>query len=386
MNLSIKPLTPELVADYFDFFENRAFTDDSPYRCYCQVYQMSKEQYQTVYEKITAEGLDPGCASREVAEQQIENGVLRGYLAYADGKSIGWCNANDRANYPSEPVYDDTPFHAPAEMREKAVVCFEIAPEYRGKGVATMLLQQVINDAKTEGYIAVVGFPTRRDERYEWDCSGPVRLYDKAGFSEVARNGDRIVMRKDLNSTDETDEERQARIYPIILNEYNPAWPEWFAEEKVNLERLIGENNIAGIHHYGSTSVPGLTAKPIVDIMLELAETVDIEKIIALMPEGEYITLRREGNSLSEHDRIMIIKGYTDTGFADKVFHIHVRNPGDWDELYFRDYLIAHPKTAAEYTELKRSLFKEYEHNRDGYTAAKGAFIKKITEKARELL
>ena len=198
MNLEIKPLTPELAADYFDFFENRAFTDNSPYRCYCQVYQMSKEQNQAVYDRITAEGLDPGCASREVAERQIADSVLRGYLAYVDGKSIGWCNANNRANYPAEPVYNDIPFHAPADKREKAVICFEIAPEYRGKGVATALSQQVINDAKAEGYIAVVGFPILRDELYEWDCPGPIRLYVKAGFVEAARQDDRVVMRKEL--------------------------------------------------------------------------------------------------------------------------------------------------------------------------------------------
>ena len=189
----------------------------------------------------------------------------------------------------------------------------------------------------------------------------------------------------------ETNEERRARIYPIILSEYNTAWPVWFAEEKVNLERLIGAVNIAGIHHCGSTSVPGLVAKPTVDILLEIAETIVIEDLIALMPEGEYICLRREGNTLSEHDLIMIIKGYTDTGFADKVFHIHVRCQHDsqnraviWDELYFRDYLISHPETAAEYVELKRQLSKDYEHDRDGYTAAKGEFIKVVTLKAKE--
>jgi len=147
---------------------------------------------------------------------------------------------------------------------------------------------------------------------------------------------------------------------------------------------LIGKDKITRISHYGSTAVPGLTAKPTVDILFEIAETVDIEELIALMPEGEYICLRREGNSLSEHDRVMFIKGYTDTGFADKVYHIHVRNPGDWDELYFRDYLIAHPEIATEYAELKRRLFKNYEHDRDGYTAAKSEFIKEVTKKARE--
>lgn len=182
----------------------------------------------------------------------------------------------------------------------------------------------------------------------------------------------------------ETDEERQARIYPIILSEYNPAWPEWFAEEKANLEGLIGVENIARISHCGSTSVPGLTAKPTVDILLEIAETIDIEELIALMPNKEYICLRKEGNSLSVHDRVMFLKGYTDTGFADKVYHIHVRYPGNYDELHFRDYLIAHPETAAEYAALKRSLWKNFEHDRDGYTEAKGKFIRTVTEKIKE--
>lgn len=194
MNITIKPLIPELAGDYFDFFENRAFTDDSPYRCYCQVYQMSKEQYQAGLEYAKQ---DPGRASREVAERQIADGVLRGYLAYVDGKSIGWCNANDRANYPVEPCCDVL-FHAPAEAKEKAVVCFEIAPDYREKGVATALLHQVIADAKAEGYFAVVGFPVMRDERYKWDNQGPVRLYKKTGFIKVSEKDGKAVMRKEL--------------------------------------------------------------------------------------------------------------------------------------------------------------------------------------------
>jgi GNAT superfamily N-acetyltransferase len=197
MTVTIKPLTPELSGDYFDFFEKRAFTDASPYRCYCQVYQMSKEQYQAAYEN--AKGKDPGPASREVAERQIAEGVLQGYLAYADGISIGWCNANDRANYPAEPAYD-VPFYSPVARREKAVICFEIAPEYRGKGVASALLNRVIADARAEGYQAVVGFPVVRSERFEWDNAGPLRLYEKAGFVKAAEamHYERLIMRKEL--------------------------------------------------------------------------------------------------------------------------------------------------------------------------------------------
>jgi len=198
MKLEIKPLMPELAAYYFDFFENRAFTDNSPYRCYCQMYQMTKEQVKAAIDN--AEGSDMGRVSRKAAEQQIESGILRGYLAFVDGMAIGWCNANDKANYPIESCTGDR-FYAPAEKREKAVVCFEIAPEFRGKGVATALLQRVIDDAKDAGYIAVEGFPVVRDERYEWDSTGPLRLYEKAGFVEVERHNGRVVMRKELKES-----------------------------------------------------------------------------------------------------------------------------------------------------------------------------------------
>lgn len=78
------------------------------------------------------------------------------------------------------------------------MVCFEIAPEYRGKGIATALLQRAVADAKAEGFIAVEGFPVIRKKRYEWDCTGPVRLYEKVGFSKVLEKGGKAVMRIEL--------------------------------------------------------------------------------------------------------------------------------------------------------------------------------------------
>lgn len=180
-----------------------------------------------------------------------------------------------------------------------------------------------------------------------------------------------------------TDEER-TRLFPIILSEYNPAWPQWFAEEKENLLCLIGAENIARISHYGSTSVSGLLAKPTVDILLEINEDTDIDNLITSLQYPEYICLNPP-TTPSEPPHLMFLKGYTSTGFAEKVYHIHVRYPGDWDELYFRNYLIAHPETAAEYATLKAKLHKDFEYDRDGYTDAKSAFIRAVTEKARKL-
>ena len=181
----------------------------------------------------------------------------------------------------------------------------------------------------------------------------------------------------------ETDEERQSRIYPILLSEYNPAWPEWFAEEKANLEQRIGAKSIARISHFGSTAVPGLVAKPTVDILLEVQEDADLDKLIDTLSSTDYIYLQQESapTIATPPLHLMFLKGYLPDGYAEKVYHIHVVRPGDWDEkLCFRDYLIAHPEAAAEYAALKRSLFQRYEHDHNGYTEAKTEFIKNMTK------
>jgi GrpB-like predicted nucleotidyltransferase (UPF0157 family) len=77
------------------------------------------------------------------------------------------------------------------------------------------------------------------------------------------------------------------------------------------------------------------------------------------------------------------VKGYTPEGFKGQAFHVHVRYAGDWDEVRFRDYLLAHPDTAGEYGRLKQDLKRSYEYDRDAYTLAKTAFVKRICALAR---
>ena len=73
----------------------------------------------------------------------------------------------DFFDYPAEPYYDDVPFHAPAELKEKAVICFEIAPDYRGKGVATALLRIA---GGRSGYMRTPDFPKCRTKTERWLC------------------------------------------------------------------------------------------------------------------------------------------------------------------------------------------------------------------------
>ena len=83
--------------------------------------------------------------------------------------------------------------------------------------------------------------------------------------------------------------------------------------------------------------------------------------------------------------RLDLCKGYTPLGFAEKVFHLHIRPLGDWDEPYFCEYLNQHPEKAQEYAELKRKLQTQFKHDRDAYTEAKGEFIRQCVKAARNI-
>ncbi|SMP64261.1 GrpB family protein [Anoxynatronum buryatiense] len=169
-------------------------------------------------------------------------------------------------------------------------------------------------------------------------------------------------------------------LFPIILKEHNPQYYDWYEDEKNNIIEAINGTFISRINHIGSSAVPGLIAKPTIDILLELSGDCDIHQIILRLKAAGWTIMSSE----FEPDLNLVFnKGYTPSGYAEKVYHLHVRYLGDWNELYFRDYLIEHLDIAAEYAELKVSLLKGFENNRDGYTEAKSEFILEHTKRAR---
>lgn len=167
------------------------------------------------------------------------------------------------------------------------------------------------------------------------------------------------------------------QLFPIFLVPHNMEWGKWFSEEKKSIETLFPSQKLT-ISHIGSTAVPDIWAKNIVDILVEVANESAMQHVKEKLVDNGWICM-----SESQH-RISLNKGYTEDGFAEKVFHLHLRIFGDNDEIYFRDYLIAHPDIAKEYETLKLSLWKKFEHDRDGYTEAKGDFIKKYTDIAKK--
>ena len=177
--------------------------------------------------------------------------------------------------------------------------------------------------------------------------------------------------------------EELGQLFPIILSEPNPDWNKFFETEKKRIERILGLENIIRIEHIGSTAVADLIGKPTIDILVEIPEKTDNQQVINRIKSlGYYFILRPENPA----PHMMFTRGYTKDGYKGQVYHIHVRYAGDWDELYFRDYLRQHPEIASEYAELKKDLAKEYRNDREGYTDAKTDFIKRITEIAKSTL
>ncbi len=178
-------------------------------------------------------------------------------------------------------------------------------------------------------------------------------------------------MAKELN---DMSLEELWELFPIVLTEHRPCWKEWFAEEAEELEALLASDIPCKISHIGSTAVPDIWAKPIVDILIELPNSAAIANAKERLSCNGYIRMSKDDFN----------KGYTPQGFADRVFHVHLRLMDDADEVLFRDYLIEHPDVAREYEALKFSLWKKYEHDRDAYTQAKSGFVKRCTDLAKK--
>ena len=190
----IRPLTSELKKDYLDFFDHRAFTDDNPNGpCYCTSANQDEEEIRQMVSEFRTYGVKE--TVRRYAVEMLNQNRIQGYLAYDGDVSVGWCNAADMESYAGF-----VPEFALKNACGKTVsiVCFEIAPEYRGMGIASAFIDRVCSDAKSEGYAAVEGYAKLSDQRNDFDYQGPVRLYEKAGFTEAARENGLVIMRKVL--------------------------------------------------------------------------------------------------------------------------------------------------------------------------------------------
>lgn len=168
-------------------------------------------------------------------------------------------------------------------------------------------------------------------------------------------------------------------LFPVFLVAHNNKWKILYDEMESFLKMTLSECQVERISHIGSTAVSGIWAKDIVDVLIEISKDSDIQNTAKVIEKNGFIRMSTEPN------RISFNRGYTKDGFADKVFHVHLRYTGDNDELYFRDYLNEHAQIAKAYETMKLQLWKLFEHNRDAYTNAKTEFIRKWTSEAKNI-
>jgi GrpB-like predicted nucleotidyltransferase (UPF0157 family) len=158
----------------------------------------------------------------------------------------------------------------------------------------------------------------------------------------------------------------------VELVAYDPVWPDQFEAERIRLAAVLAPWLVGSIEHIGSTAVPGVAAKPVIDIAVGVRDLKSSEPArLAVLPLGyQYFPYRAS----EEH-------WFCKPSPAYRTHHLHLV-PFDgtlWRErLAFRDYLREHPVVAGDYATLKRSLTEQYRFDREAYTEAKGPFIRAV--------
>ena len=166
----------------------------------------------------------------------------------------------------------------------------------------------------------------------------------------------------------------------VVIAAYDPSWPKVFAGEAQAIRQALGDV-LVGIEHVGSTAIPGLAAKPIIDILAAVTALAEAEAIPALEALGYDC---RGENGIP--GRFFFRKGLIE---FKRTHHLHLVEAGheQWASmLAFRDYLRSHPGDAQRYEALKRALAVKFRDNRRAYTNGKAEFVQAILAKAKDTL
>ncbi|WP_205864549.1 GrpB family protein [Planctomonas sp. JC2975] len=166
----------------------------------------------------------------------------------------------------------------------------------------------------------------------------------------------------------------------IHIEDYDPAWPSLFHEQQQALADALCEVLVRPIEHIGSTSVPGLPAKPIIDMLAVVRRYEDVRPVLPILSDAGWRLAPEPGDEGARKYSLCF------PSIERRTHHLHVVEPAwGWrDLLLYRDYLRAHPQAVAEYAILKRRLAALDDEDRPKYRAAKAPFIKKTLEAAKE--
>ena len=173
---------------------------------------------------------------------------------------------------------------------------------------------------------------------------------------------------------------------PVRIVDYDPGWPLVFEAERRNVIAAV-DGRLSTVIHIGSTAVPGLCAKPIVDIMAGVPGLNEAEVLLPPLAELGYDDV----TEIDDNDEWFYCLGRAPEKPSDtmRYFHLHLirEDSDDWDRhIKFRDYLRLHPETAADYCTLKRRLAERLRDQREEYTESKTRFIREVEAKASAYL
>ena len=158
---------------------------------------------------------------------------------------------------------------------------------------------------------------------------------------------------------------------------HDPRWPDAFEAEAKHVVAALGENVVA-IHHIGSTAIPNIYAKPVLDLLVQVRDITEVDGRSPAMESLGYEVMGEFGIPGRRYFR-------KDNQEGSRTHQIHAFESGSAEverHLAFRDYMIAHPLDAQRYSELKRKLADEHPQSIDGYMDGKDSFIKEIDRRA----
>jgi ribosomal protein S18 acetylase RimI-like enzyme len=180
--VNIKSLEADDLHSFLDFFDHRAFANDSDWDgCYCQAFLE-----QPAWDGVS----DPKPVLRQASCDKINQGKMQGYLAFEGDKLVGWCAAGESRLFAQLPD---------AEEKLARVVCFVIDEDYRGQGIANLLLDFAIEDLAKKGFAEIEARPAAIDDTSKQNFRGAWSMYSKRGFTPYRDLGEAgVLVRKEL--------------------------------------------------------------------------------------------------------------------------------------------------------------------------------------------
>ncbi|NNM58754.1 MAG: GNAT family N-acetyltransferase [Legionellales bacterium] len=298
-------------------------------------------------------------------QQEIAQ-FLESAIAYQAKHGFGFCSVFEKKseNFVGQAGLCHLGFD---ENQTEIEIAYRLHKDYWGKGYATELVRALIEwgfeHLPVKKLIAAIH---------------PENIASKRVLEKV----DMLYIGKKHYRNIEVDYYEIYKNDSIQLVPYDPTWMKMAKSEIRILRELLPQNHVLDIQHVGSTAIPNIQAKPIIDIQIAVDSLVTIKPIaIELLEKHGYVYWHDN----PDLERMFFVKGMPPFG-EKRTHHVHIVEPSSqhWEgKLYFRDYLRLHPDVAKEYEGLKISLQKQYTYDRERYTKAKTEFINAILKKAR---